>query len=196
LSIGALTYRKVQNIFTGGNHCFLINQRYSRKENRTFTSVFGWGLNNWGQLGIGKSDNTYKAVELEALRDANIRDIVGGEYHTLILFENGVVKGCGINNDYQLGPLDIEEFKNLHPNLSEKEAALENPEAVYLPTTIKIGSPCKQVLASSNFSYAIQEDNSTRSWGLGYSYVLGNGKEEEIQTPHTINPKLLKTEVG
>lgn len=48
LSIGALTYRKVQNIFTGGNHCFLVNQRYSRKENRTYTSVFGWGLNNWG----------------------------------------------------------------------------------------------------------------------------------------------------
>lgn len=32
LSVGALPYRKVQNIFTGGNHCFLVNQRYSRKQ--------------------------------------------------------------------------------------------------------------------------------------------------------------------
>lgn len=25
LTVGSLTYRKVQNIFTGGNHCFLVN---------------------------------------------------------------------------------------------------------------------------------------------------------------------------
>jgi alpha-tubulin suppressor-like RCC1 family protein len=90
----------------------------------------------------------------------------------------------------------MDEFKALHPNLSEKEAKLANPEAVYRPTTINIGAPCKHIMANSNYSYAIQNDNAVRTWGLGFSYVLGNGKEVEIQTPHTINPKLLKNTIG
>lgn len=158
--------------------------------------MYAWGLNNWGQLGIGKYPNTYKAFEIESLRNVEIKDIVGGEYHTLFLLADGTVKGAGINNDFQLGPIDMEEFKALHPDLSEKEAKLVNPEAVYRPTTIKIGTPCKQILANSNYSYAVQDDNAVRTWGLGFSYILGNGKEDEIQTPHTINPKLLKNTIG
>lgn len=131
-------------------------------------------------MGTGKGPNTFKAIEIESLRDVEIRDIVGGEYHTIFLLADGTVKGAGLNDDYQLGPIDMDEFKALHPDLSEKEAAKSNPEYVYRPTTIKIGSPCKQVAANSNYSYAVQEDNAVRAWGLGFSYVLGNGKEIEI----------------
>jgi hypothetical protein len=51
-------------------------------------------------------------------------------------------------------------------------------------------------MATANYSYAVQNDNAVRTWGLGYSYILGNGKEDDVETPHTINPKLLKVEVG
>jgi alpha-tubulin suppressor-like RCC1 family protein len=160
--------------------------------------VYAWGLNNFGQLGIGKHPNTFKAIEVTALRDRNVKAIVGGEFHTLFLMDDGAVMGCGRNDSFQLGPLNKEDFDAKHQNLDfeESEKLRENPESVYFPTKLDFEVGLKQVMANSHYSYGVQTDNKVRTWGDGTSYVLGNGKEDEIQTPHTINPKLLKREVG
>lgn len=199
LKVGGLRYGKVVDIFTGGNHCFLINDRVSRKEGKTIRCVYAWGLNNWGQLGVGKEyDNTFKAVEISALRDKNVKKIAGGDHHTLFLLEDGSVYGCGRNDDYQLGPIDKQDFLEKHKDqdLEESELQKATPPAAYLPTKLNFDTPLRDIMAISNYSYGIQTDFKIRTWGLGFSFVLANGKEDEIKEPHTINPKFLKNTIG
>lgn len=195
LRVGGLGFRNVQDIFTGGNHAFIITERYSRKEKRSFKCLYGWGLNNWGQLGCGLGTNSYKAKELEQMREKEILDIVGGEYHTLILLKNGEVYGCGRNDDNQLGPLDKEEAAKLTEQ-TESVVKREYPDTIYYPVKIKLEEETQKVMARGQYCYAVGKSGAIRSWGLGFSYILANGKEEEISEPHKINPKFLRTDVG
>ncbi len=41
--------KDAQDIWAGNHHSFYINSKHQ---------VFGWGLNNHGQLGIGHKENT------------------------------------------------------------------------------------------------------------------------------------------
>lgn len=47
LLIEATLYKNVKDIYTGSNHSFC------RVENKKGVFYYGWGLNNWGQLGVG-----------------------------------------------------------------------------------------------------------------------------------------------
>lgn len=195
LKVGGLGYRKVVDIFTGGNHCFLVNERMSKSLGKNIRCVYAWGLNNYGQLGVGnKYENTFKAIEISTLRDKPIKKIVGGEHHTLFLLDDGTTYGCGKNDYFQLGQLDDTDYQEKHSEIPEKER--ESKTAIYYPTKINFESKISDILACSNYSYAIEEDHKIRTWGLGFSYVLANGKEDEIKEPHTINPNFLKNKVG
>jgi len=101
LRLEAMAARKVLDIYTGGYHAFLKVQNYSRKTKTHYTCYFGWGLNNWGQLGIGDNNNTHQPVEITSLRNVDIKDICGGEFHSLFLLEDGQVYGAGRNDDAQ-----------------------------------------------------------------------------------------------
>ncbi|KAH9530328.1 RCC1 and BTB domain-containing protein 2 [Dermatophagoides farinae] len=69
--------------------------------------IYSWGLNEFGQLGLGdeKNRNTPCLIPFpnDDLIDIRIKDIVAGMYHSLFLFENGQLWGCGSNKYGQLG---------------------------------------------------------------------------------------------
>ena len=199
--VGGLFYRNVVDVFTGGNHAFLVMEKKVRKTGITHRLLYGWGLNNYGQLGIGESDNTYKAKEIVSMRDKGIKNIVGGEYHSIMLLENGEAYGCGKNSDFQLGPLNQEELKSegfvVPKDPEDLTKGEKNMESISKPMKIHLDFKAKQVYANNNYSFAISEANDLKTWGLGFSYVLGNGKEDEIKEPWTINKeKFLKSKVG
>ena len=195
LKPGGLRFKRVQNIYTGGNHCFVITTKRNKKLGRDQAELHAWGLNNWGQLGVGKTENTFRAHEVTHMRDKPIKSIVGGDYHTLFLLEDGSVLGCGRNDDHQLGPIDKAHFDELHADVELEEGQSNKYESALYPTKLNFeGAALREVLANGNFSYGIQEDLAVRSWGLGFSYVLGNGRENEVETPYTINPRFLKSE--
>ncbi|XP_046915942.2 RCC1 and BTB domain-containing protein 2 [Dermatophagoides farinae] len=70
--------------------------------------IYSWGLNHWGQLGYGDENkrNTPCLVPFPNSDSSCIKDIVAGMYHSLFLFENGQLWGCGSNYHGELGLSD------------------------------------------------------------------------------------------
>jgi hypothetical protein len=65
--------------------------------------VYSWGLNNWGQLGIGNQANSSTPTEIKEFRDIPIKKISGGAQHAIALTEAGEVYSWGKNEEGQLG---------------------------------------------------------------------------------------------
>lgn len=72
--------KKAVDIFCGGNCSFYVNDK---------SQTFAWGQNNHGQLGIGHRDTTYIPSYVSRLADKEIKNIVGGEHHTVCLTKDG-----------------------------------------------------------------------------------------------------------
>ena len=62
-----------------------------------------WGLNNYGQLGIGGLENQYLPQQIEEFNDLDIISFQGGQHHSLALTSDGRVFAWGKNDDAQLG---------------------------------------------------------------------------------------------
>jgi alpha-tubulin suppressor-like RCC1 family protein len=90
--------RNVQDIFCANNHSFLLTKNGQLK---------GWGLNNYGQLGVGHMENSHIPLPIDL---DNVKLVAGGEHHTIALTHDNVVYAWGRNDDYQLGLGNTEEF--------------------------------------------------------------------------------------
>ncbi|GMK55925.1 hypothetical protein CspeluHIS016_0209810 [Cutaneotrichosporon spelunceum] len=77
--------------------------------------VYAWGLNTFKQCGIsgraGEEEMILSPTEVKSLAPsahggAHVVEISGGEHHTLFLFSDGSVWGCGRADGYELGICD------------------------------------------------------------------------------------------
>ena len=218
LMIGAIPIRGIIDTFTGGFHCFATAEK-KHKDGTVDHVVYSWGKNNWGELGIGTEESTFHPTEIVELRNKRINNIVGGEDHTLFLTEEGEVFACGRNDDFQLGPINEDDIPMCKPNEDDQDRYDEHarrnaeeikkaeaagtpvPEKYVAPTEVKrtdtVISPVKvnltekvtQIMAAAHYNICCSETNQLYSWGLGFSYVLGNGKDEEVREPYSIKPE-------
>lgn len=163
LQIESIGLKNIQDIFTGKNHSF------ARSLNK---KVYGWGLNNFGQLGDGSTKNTCVPHEIKALRDLDISYICGGDNHSLILLQNGKLLTCGRNDDFQLG--------------------LNTTETHHLPVEIPNLINIKKIACGSHFNFALTSSNRVFSWGFGDTYVLLNGKEKNVSMPTLVAWSVIK----
>lgn len=216
--IGAIPIKGVYDIFVGGYHCFALAER-KKKDGSVHHVVHAWGKNNWGQLGIGTEESTHHVTEVETLHNMLIKDIVGGEDHTLFLTTEGDLYACGRNDDCQLGPINEDDIPMTKPNEDDldryaeeakrnaeaiklaHEAGLPLPEKYEAPKEVKrndtVNRPIKvdlpekisHIEASAHYNIVSAESKQFYSWGLGFSYVLGNGKDEEVKEPYAIKPE-------
>lgn len=165
--------KDVLDIFTACNHSFSISKKGKRE-------VFkAWGLNNWGQLGIGNKKNTCIPTEVEFFTEMKVKFATGGDHHSIVLVENGDLYAWGRNDEGQCG------FHNEH-----KANGDENDYSVEKPTKIKNFTKdisIDKIVCSMNFNYALcTNKNEVYSWGMGDSYVLGNKKEENENEPFKV----------
>ena len=66
--------------------------------------TFGWGRNDYGQLGIGKKEQAvYKPTRIKSLLDRKIVMTAAGENHSLFLSDLGEVLAAGFNEFGELG---------------------------------------------------------------------------------------------
>jgi len=67
------------------------------------SSVFAWGANDKGQLGLGDEKERPEPVKVEALEDKKVSQVALGQSHALALIEGGKVMAWGSAQGGQLG---------------------------------------------------------------------------------------------
>lgn len=98
--------------------------------------VYAWGLNNYGQTGIGKGAGDDKAVveeptEVTGLQDYDIRCIQGGQQHSIACTESGAVLVWGRCQDGQIGvELSTLPKEDVVFNDAEKPVIVKKPTLV------------------------------------------------------------------
>ena len=134
--------------------------------------LYGWGRNQWGQLGLKIVNQTklYKPVLIEDLNDINIKQISCGSGHTLVLTSDGMVYGWGGNRYGQIGC-----GKELGENISV---------IVKLELLPKIES----IHCSFLLSFALTDNGMVYSWGDNEWCHLGH---ELKQNECVFEPKLI-----
>ncbi|KAH9413569.1 RCC1 and BTB domain-containing protein 2 [Dermatophagoides pteronyssinus] len=135
----------VSDCFCGGNHSFAVTKD---------GNIFAWGDNESGQLGLGDTRNRHQPTLVkfpDSIQNVWLKDIGCGQDHTLFLFENGHLYGCGSNKDGELGLKRIKHESQIHT----------------FPTLIPIPTPVSVIacLNSERFSLAANNDNHYYAWG-------------------------------
>ncbi|KAI8618618.1 regulator of chromosome condensation 1/beta-lactamase-inhibitor protein II [Chytriomyces sp. MP71] len=158
----------------GGHQTFLVHES---------GTVFAFGLNNHGQLGVGDSEEYEAPTPFGELVDneneeaevvfAGFKEVVGSEHHAIALDRDGRVFTFGRNDDGQLGTGSAESVSSPH--------LLKEPRNVI------------HISANGAFTCAVTEDkefegNNLWLWGYGEMGQLANGGEDE-STPHQVELK-------
>ncbi|TMW65848.1 hypothetical protein Poli38472_003613 [Pythium oligandrum] len=137
--------------------------------------LYTCGLNNYGQLGIGTTENHDVLQLVEDLTSTNVAYVDGGTHHSVVMTNNGEVYSFGRADSGQLGMLDecqTGDFK-------------DRPQKVTFKSTDKV--VIKTIACGSNHTLALTEDNHIYSWGYGDMLALGNGKEQDEPRPRQVD---------
>ena len=118
---------KIAKIATGSYHSFAID---------TSGKVWGWGLNNFGEVGVegnaGEDDAVIlRPAKLTLLENHNIRDIQGGGHHSVACNDKGDLLTWGRVDGFQVG---------IDPKTLTKENAIfderDTPRILFVPTVV------------------------------------------------------------
>ena len=140
------------------------NSAYAMLEDGT---LYTWGNNDNGQLGVG--DEVNKNTPTKVNLPGTIKELITNGISFYAMLEDGTLYTWGDNYNGQLGVGD--------------EVDKNTPTKVNLPGTIK------ELITSYGLSiYAILEDNSLYAWGYNYNGQLGVGSENvTVNTPNKVN---------
>jgi alpha-tubulin suppressor-like RCC1 family protein len=119
-------------------------------------TVFAWGDNSAGELGIG-STVAQSDVPVQITRLKNVKSVVGGTLHALAVLANGTVMSWGSNGDGELG------------------TGIRNPNGSNVPVKVDIVHTAVGVSAGYAHSAAVLADGTVMSWGSNQFGQLGIG---------------------
>lgn len=142
--------------------------------------IYGWGLNNYYQLGLGDLENRFTPVRIDNF--TNSKDwqcVASGQHHTIALDGNGKVYSCGRATYGRLGLGDSEEEAQV-PTLVN---SFGNQKCV----DISVGSSC---------SFAVTDDGTIYSWGMGSNQLGAGSDEEDLRVPTKMLGKQLENRSG
>jgi len=174
LTPARLGLSKIKQIACGAFHNFAINEK---------GLVYSWGLNNFGQAGIsdGAGDGdavVEKPTIVEGLRQYKIRDIQGGEHHSVACTEDGTLLFWGRCDEGQAGiSLDTVPKDNLVFNDRNQ------PKILNVPTVIPTVSDVVSVAAAIDNSFAITKEGKAYAWGYSENYRTGLATEDTVKVP-------------
>ena len=173
-------------------------------------TVYAWGQNDVGQLGIGNTDSPKNAPGLIEGLD-NVIALAAGDDHTLALKADGSIWAWGDNPNGELGTGDNNRYTNpvqLSSITATAIAAGGNHSVALLSggtvwtwgynnhgqlgdgSTTSRNTPLEltglpkvsKIAAGYEFTLALLEDGSVKSWGDDASFQLGNGTTTGDQT--------------
>ena len=130
-------------------------------------SVYVWGNNNCGQLGLGHVGVQNTPQQILALKDKKIMAIVAGHLYSLALATDGSVYAWGRNDRGQLGLGPVGD-----QNTPQEILALKDKNIIALAA------------GGAGHSLALAADGSVYAWGAGSQ--LGLGPVRQQNTPQQI----------
>ncbi|TFB07618.1 Protein pim1 [Trichoderma ghanense] len=172
---------KIAKIACGSYHSFAIDKD---------GAVWGWGLNNFGEIGVesnaGEDDAVIlKPVKISFLADHTVTSIEGGIHHSLACTEKGDLFTWGRVDGYQVG-FELEEIDKVDEEFvirDERGAA----RILVKPTKHEKLSDIVAVAAGTDNSFAVSKDGKAYSWGFSSNYQTGQGTIDDIHVPTLID---------
>ncbi|MFZ4400992.1 MAG: T9SS type A sorting domain-containing protein [Bacteroidales bacterium] len=128
---------------------------------RSDSTLWAWGANMNGQLGIGNLNTVYTPVQIGS--DHNWKDIVAAAMHCLALKSDGSLWAWGLNANGQLG------------NAGNTNSSF--------PVKIGNATDWEKIYAGQAHSFSIKTDGSLWAWGYNYSGQLGDGSHSDKNIP-------------
>lgn len=170
---------RVRSVAAGAHHSFAIDE-----DGR----AWAWGLNNYGQLGVAAvpGDDAGAAVVLQpTLVEAPRPDLqnlpplpdgrrvvsaVGGEHHSLFLYDGGEVFSVGRASGHQLG-LPEGHFT------PENTIFGEHGEPRILHKAARLGVPQAKVIAvGADSNLVVTHEGAVYAWGYNDNFQCGVGE--------------------
>jgi alpha-tubulin suppressor-like RCC1 family protein len=140
-------------------------------------TLWSWGLNNYGQLGLGLTagSTVSRTSPTQVGSSTNWQTVAAGNYHTLGIMKDGTLWVCGKNDYGQLG------------------LGLSASSTVSRTSPTKVGSSTnwQTVVAGNYHTLGIMKDGTLWSWGLNNYGQLGLG----VATGSTVS-RTSPTKVG
>ncbi|MGW8359680.1 RCC1 domain-containing protein [Streptomyces wedmorensis] len=150
--VAVQSLNRVKDVSGGCNHSVAL---------REDGTVWSWGRNANGQLGIGTRTDRNTPQKVPGLDD--VVAIAAGCTHTLALTAEGTVKAWGLNSKGQLG----------------NDSTEDSP----VPVDVQHLDDVTKVFAGAYQSYALLADGTVRAWGWNGHGQLGDGTTVDRTTP-------------
>ena len=124
-------------------------------------TLWAWGYNNFGQLGLG--DTASRNVPTQVGSDSDWVSVIAGSTHALAIKADGTLWAWGNNSLGQLG--------------------LGDTNHRYTPTQVGTDTDWEQVAGGFYLSYAIKAGGSLWAWGYNADGQLGQGDTTDRTVP-------------
>lgn len=127
--------------------------------------IYGFGLNNYNQLGVKKSGNEFEHFpKISTFK--NVESIAGGQHHTIVLTDDHKVFAIGRKDYGRLGLGEVQQ------DLSELK-----------PITSLSAQNIATISCGESNSFAVSTDGKLYVWGMGTNSQLGTGDEDDVSEP-------------
>ena len=124
---------------------------------RTDNTLWAWGDNSFGQIGVG--DFSVRSSPVQIASSYNWNFIESGFANSFAIDSNGRLWGCGTESVGQLG----RGFATAPVPLAPRSLPIQVGDSLW-----------KDIVEGTDFSAAIKTDGSLWAWGLNTSGQLGN----------------------
>jgi len=151
--------------------------------------VYGWGLNDYGQIGDGFKEPWVIPNLSPVLRGKNVTLVAAGAEHSVAVSKEGAVFAWGRNQNGQLGLSDAAYSDCVHPALQHNCDAPRKSEMLWPSGVAGLwGEHVVQVSATGDHNLAVTRSGHTYAWGNNEMGQLGTGDTTARTVPTRIPP--------
>ncbi|GIY11344.1 regulator of chromosome condensation [Caerostris extrusa] len=152
-----------------GSYCTFLKAQETGK-------IYAFGLNNYNHLGYENERVRFVPKQIASFNSKEWKQISGGQHHTLALDSEGLVYSMGRKDYGRLG---------LGEDCEEKSSPT-------LITSLE-SEKCSSISCGNCVSFALTEEGSIYSWGMGTNHQLGHGNDEDCFVPSLVKGNFLKS---